>query len=81
MDRPPACYFASVQDGKQEIYLEWPKQELQDISPKVHACHTRENNGGANQHVGYSRIMSDHRCIYNLWSDLQKISSQFAAGQ
>ena len=24
MDRPPACYFASVQDGKQEIYLEWP---------------------------------------------------------
>ena len=25
MDRPPVCYFASVQDGKQEIYLEWPK--------------------------------------------------------
>ena len=24
MDRPPACHFASVQDGKQEIYLEWP---------------------------------------------------------
>ena len=24
MDLPPACYFASVQDGKQEIYLEWP---------------------------------------------------------
>ena len=24
MDCPPACYFASVQDGKQEIYLEWP---------------------------------------------------------
>ena len=24
MDRPPAYYFASVQDGKQEIYLEWP---------------------------------------------------------
>ena len=23
MDRPPACHFASVQDGKQEIYLEW----------------------------------------------------------
>ena len=27
MDRPPACYFASVQDGKQEIYLEWPKPD------------------------------------------------------
>ena len=25
MDRPPACYLPSVQDGKQEIYLEWPK--------------------------------------------------------
>ena len=24
MDCPPACYFALVQDGKQEIYLEWP---------------------------------------------------------
>ena len=24
MDCPPACYFVSVQDGKQEIYLEWP---------------------------------------------------------
>ena len=24
MDRPSACHFASVQDGKQEIYLEWP---------------------------------------------------------
>ena len=27
MDRPPACFFASVQDGKQEIYLEWPKRK------------------------------------------------------
>ena len=26
MDHPPACYFASVQDGKQEIYLEWPNR-------------------------------------------------------
>ena len=33
MDRPPACYFASVQDGKQEIYLEWPKQ-LKEISKR-----------------------------------------------
>ena len=24
MVHPPACFFASVQDGKQEIYLEWP---------------------------------------------------------
>ena len=29
MDRPPACYFASVQDGKQEIYLEWPNGRSQ----------------------------------------------------
>ena len=29
MDRPPACYFASVQDGKQEIYLEWPYQFIE----------------------------------------------------
>ena len=27
MDSPPACHFASVQDGKQEIYLEWPKHK------------------------------------------------------
>ena len=25
MYRPPACYFTQVEDGKQEIYLEWPK--------------------------------------------------------
>ena len=27
MDRPPACEYASVQDGKQRIYLEWPNRE------------------------------------------------------
>ena len=43
MDRPPACYFASVQDGKQEIYLEWPntffkiedKTIFEKLSPKI----------------------------------------------
>ena len=25
MDCPPACFCTSQQDGKQEIYLEWPK--------------------------------------------------------
>ena len=24
MDRPPACKCTWVEDGKQEIYLEWP---------------------------------------------------------
>ena len=33
MDRPPACYFASVQDGKQEIYLEWPYVNVKDNHP------------------------------------------------
>jgi len=28
MDRPPACKYAWSQDGKQEIYLEWPKLML-----------------------------------------------------
>ena len=28
MDRPPACYFTWVEDGKQEIYLEWPNTHL-----------------------------------------------------
>ena len=36
MDRPPACYFASVQDGKQEIYLEWPKQTPSPIKWTKH---------------------------------------------
>ena len=27
MDRPPACKYAQVQDGKQRIYLEWPSTE------------------------------------------------------
>jgi len=26
MDRPPTCKYAWSQDGKQEIYFEWPKQ-------------------------------------------------------
>ena len=28
MDRPPACKCTWAEDGKQEIYLEWPKAKI-----------------------------------------------------
>ena len=28
MDRPPTCKYTWAEDGKQEIYLEWPKSHM-----------------------------------------------------
>ena len=39
-DRPPACYFTWVEDGKQEIYLEWPKHVAMQIHIRTYDSYT-----------------------------------------